>query len=56
MDDLVGAIDGLQVVRAERVRQVGSSDAVDTILRATPPPPLLSCIDVVERATGIEPA
>jgi len=37
VDDLVGAIDGLQVVRAERVRQAGSSDAVDTLLRATRP-------------------
>lgn len=32
--DLAGAIDGLQVVRAERVRQAGSSDAVDTLLKA----------------------
>ncbi len=35
VDDLVSATAGLQVVRAERVRQTGSSSAVDTLLRAT---------------------
>jgi len=39
VDDLVGATAGLQVVRAERVRQAGSSGAVDTLLRATRPDP-----------------
>lgn len=37
VDDLVGAIPGLQVVRAERVRQAGSSEALDTLLTAHRP-------------------
>jgi len=37
IDDLVGALDGLQVVRADQVLQAGSSSAVDTLLTAKRP-------------------
>ncbi|MGH3929079.1 MAG: class I SAM-dependent methyltransferase [Pseudonocardiaceae bacterium] len=37
VEDLVGAIDGLQVVRAGQVLQAGSASAVDTLLTAIRP-------------------